>query len=183
MNWPDADAETWRRITAEAKHAMRPADGVHIWGNDVHPGALSLAVRDAETAGVKDLIRFHHGECGSWQLPRPPTVVVCNPPWGQRLMPDAGGGGGGYRGGARNEEEDEKEGQLAYSWRSLSSFLKQEAGGSEAYILSGSTEATKHLKLRASKRIPLTIGGVDCRLLQYSIRGRVSSGQSPVPSS
>lgn len=27
------------------------------------------------------------------------------------------------------------------------------------------------LRMKASRRMPVTIGGVDCRLLQYSIRG------------
>lgn len=27
------------------------------------------------------------------------------------------------------------------------------------------------LRMKASRRMPVTIGGVDCRLLQYSVRG------------
>ena len=126
---------------------------MEVWGNDLHTGALSLAVRDAEAAGVRDIIRFHHGDCDAWTLPHAPNLVVTNPPWGQRLMgrEDGGGGGGG------DGYADPAEAQLAAAWHGLSSFMKREAGGAWN---------------SASRRLPLTVGGVDCRLLQYEIRGR-----------
>lgn len=52
----------------------------------VHQGALGLALRDVQAAGMPRMARLHHGECRAWALPRPPTLVVSNPPWGQRLL-------------------------------------------------------------------------------------------------
>jgi 23S rRNA G2445 N2-methylase RlmL len=75
--------------------------------------------------------------------------------------------GEGQGGAAMDQEEQE----LADAWSGLGTFLKRQAGGADAFILSGSSTATQHLRLRADKRMPVTIGGVDCRLLQYHIRG------------
>ena len=70
---------------------------------------------------------------------------------------------------------DEGQG-LMEAWHDLSVFLKEQCGGADAYLLSGSAEATQGLRLRADRRWPLSIGGVDCRLLKYSVRGRAPAG-------
>lgn len=41
---------------------------------------------------------------------------------------------------------------------------------SEAFILSGNRETTQWLRLRADARMPLVIGGTDCRLIKYTVR-------------
>lgn len=102
----------------------------------------------------------------------------------------SGGGGGGASEGeaeglewwdappgqlqeaARGQEALEGPAGLAKSWHDLSVFLKEQCGGAEAYLLSGSAEATQALRLRADRKWPLSVGGVECRLLKYSIRGR-----------
>jgi 23S rRNA G2445 N2-methylase RlmL len=194
----------WAQEVERAAAAQRaPPAGVEVWGNDVHRGALSLALHDVTAAGVQRLVRLHHGECRDWALPRPPALVVSNPPWGQRLRgrDEAGGGAAPASGeftGAADEalqwwdappeeraperrpqqprqEEAEAE-ALRAAWWDLSSFLKRQAPGSTAFLLSGSPEATKGLRMKAERRHPLTLGGVDCRLLQYSVRG-VDGGQ------
>ena len=49
--------------------------------------------RDAEAAGVADLIDLSHGPCAVWRPPAKPRLVICNPPWGNRL---AGGRPAGH---------------------------------------------------------------------------------------
>ena len=41
---------------------------------------------------------------------------------------------------------------------------------SEAFILSGNRETTQWLRMRADARMPLVIGGTDCRLIKYTVR-------------
>lgn len=226
MQWHDSfDRDAWAAAVEQAaagRHA--PPAGVEAWGNDVHRGALSLALRDVQAAGVQGMVRLHHGECAGWELPRRPAVLVSNPPWGQRLRgrgaaesfdQDAadggGGGGGGFSGAFRDggsdveawwdEEADPAQQErarreqarpppgsaqqrqaeaaaaaqeaevLRAAWWDLSAFLKRQCAGAAAFLLSGNPEATRGLRLKADRRHPLTVGGVDCRLLQYSIRG------------
>lgn len=54
-------------------------------------GALKLAARAAAAAGVPDAVSFHSGQCGDWRLSSASAseqhrIVVCNPPWGRRLL-------------------------------------------------------------------------------------------------
>jgi putative N6-adenine-specific DNA methylase len=178
VEWPDADPEAWRDAVASARDARRPGGAAggappRLWGNDAHGGALALAARDAEAAGVRSLIRLHSGDAAEWRLPAPPQLVVCNPPWGQRLASGDGdeGGGGGARGPSRGDGfEEEVSEELAGAWRHLGHFLKRQAVGAEAFVLSGNPAATRAMRLRADRRLPITIGGVDCRLLKYEIR-------------
>ena len=112
-----------------------------------------------------------------------------------------GGGRDAWRGGSREgrsssgrrifgddedeEEEEEEEGgthyagegdaeALAGAWSALGTFLKRQCAGAPAYLLSGNVAATAGLRLRAASRVPLTIGGVDCRLLRYDIHASPS---------
>ncbi|GFR42581.1 hypothetical protein Agub_g3508, partial [Astrephomene gubernaculifera] len=88
-----------------------------LLGIDVHEGALSLAERQARKAGVYSMLELTHGDCGSVQPPAVPQLVVCNPPWGARLLGGSGevGGRGGRDGrGSRDrrgmqEAEEEAE--------------------------------------------------------------------------
>ncbi|PRW59721.1 RNA methylase [Chlorella sorokiniana] len=193
MQWRDSyDRSAWAaEVEAAAAERHRPPAGVECWGNDLHQGALSLALKDVEAAGMQPMIRLHKGECRDWRLPRPPTLVVSNPPWGQRLLnPDREDSfsrgdesdleawwqseeGPPQRQQPRQQRPDAAAAeQLAATWWDLSAFLKQQAPGATAFLLSGNPDATKGLRLKAERRYPITVGGVDCRLLRYSIRGR-----------
>ena len=64
------------------------------------------------------------------------------------------------------------------SWEALRVFLRQQCpAGTEAWVLSGSPEATRHLGLRRSQSLPFQTGQQDLRWLQYVIRDK-SSGSS-----
>jgi putative N6-adenine-specific DNA methylase len=48
-------------------------------------------------------------------------------------------------------------------------LLQRECPEAKVGILSGNKEVTSRLRMRADRRCPLTIGGVDCRLLKYTV--------------
>jgi putative N6-adenine-specific DNA methylase len=172
--WPDFDADAWREAREEAKDAVRPAS-VHLWGNDIHMGALNLAARDADAAGIRSLVKFHHGECKSWAVPHAPGLVVSNPPWGQRLLARndteevSDDEEFDDRGNSSSQRQGDDNPELTAAWRDLSAFLKGQAKGANAFLLSGNSKATAGLRLKAEGKVPLTIGGVDCRLLKYTM--------------
>lgn len=102
-----------------------------------------LVARDRELRAWCCAVR-----CGDIKaLPRTPDLVVSNPPWGVRLT--------------EGEES---------AWDELGTMLKGHCVGAQAYLLSGNRQVTKHLRLKAGRKWPITIGDVDTRLLQYEIR-------------
>ncbi len=145
--WPDFDAKAWNAVRDEARSKATPASSLRIAANDVHPGALGLARRDAARAGVAEAIRFSKSDIADYAPPFRPDVVVVNPPWGERLDPA----------------------NLEASWKGLRVFLKEHCAPGDAWVLSGNADATKSMGLRASQKIPLRIGKVDARILRYEI--------------
>lgn len=163
FSWPEFDRALWNFAFEQAMSVRKRNAEAHLWGNDIHAGALSLAARDADAAGVRSMIEIRQGTCESWVLPRNPDIVITNPPWGQRLL-------GEREVGKPSESLDTD--SLERTWGSLGYFLKHQAGGSKAYILSGNSRTTQYLRLKSSRKLPLSIGGTDCRLLEYSINSR-----------
>jgi putative N6-adenine-specific DNA methylase len=152
--WRDTDRTAWQSIFDDAE--ARAARGLErcppLAGNDRHPGAIALAKEAIKNAGLADRITLQHGDTRDYVPPAPPRVVVCNPPYGERLSPD-----------------DE---QLAASWRALGHFLHAHVRGGTAYVLCGNPEVTRHLGLRASQKHPLRNGPIDCRWLRYEVAAR-----------
>lgn len=78
-----------------------------------------------------------------------PYFVVTNPPWGLRLTDD-----------------------IEESWDGLRHFLRDICPDStEAWVLSGDKSATKILRLRREKMVPIQTGEQHLRWIQYMIRG------------
>jgi putative N6-adenine-specific DNA methylase len=147
-SWPDFDAACWRALRQAAEARARRSLEFTIEGADRHGGALSLARKGAQRAGVGELVRFTNATAKGFVPAQTPAVVVVNPPYGLRL----------------GEGEE-----LLESWRELGQFLHQRCGGAVAWVLSGNREVTRHLGLRCSRRLPVWNGQIECRFLRYAI--------------
>ena len=75
--------------------------------------------------------------------------MVFNPPYGERIGAD----------------ED-----LDSLYADLGQVVKRDASGWELWLLSGNPQLTGALRMKASRRIPISNGGLDCRWLHYAIR-------------
>jgi len=75
--------------------------------------------------------------------------VVVNPPYGARLGADD---------------------DLEALYADLGQMLRQRCAGWTLWLLSGNPELTGALRLKASRRVPISNGGLDCRWLRYDIR-------------
>jgi len=153
QNWPDYNKEEFLHVKFDADERTRKAKREwkgYFSGNDVNQTALRLANQCAMRGKQKDVIKFFNNPCGQWKPPQKPDLVVVNPPWGERLA-------------------DSDENKLKRSWEELGDFLRKHCQGVTAYILSGNRYVTQDLGLRCSRKHPLVIGGIDCRLLRYEI--------------
>ena len=52
----------------------------------------------------------------------------------------------------------------------IGAYLKNNLSGWEFWLLSGNPLLTKYLKMKASLKIPVSNGGIDCRWIKYLIR-------------
>jgi len=84
-HWPTVDATVFRDARSEAREAIRPALEAPIHGSDIHGGALSLARRNAEAAGVADDITWKQADFRKLDPAETYGVLITNPPYGHRV--------------------------------------------------------------------------------------------------
>lgn len=58
---------------------------------------------------------------------------------------------------------------LASAYQKLGAFLKDQCTGADVFLLSGNADATRNMRLRADRKWPLSVGGIDCRVLHYKV--------------
>jgi putative N6-adenine-specific DNA methylase len=149
--WPDFDPERWQ-LEREAAAALARSTGgtvVPIVGMEQDPAVLEQARSNAEAAGVAQALDLRLGDCRDFQPPPGPGILVCNPPYGERI-------------GERDALEP--------LYADLGRMVKERCSGWSLWLLSGNPELTGALKMKASRRIPISNGGIDCRWLHYEIR-------------
>ena len=148
--WADFAPELWERECRRARDRRRNDRPLPpILGFERDPEVADQARSNIAAAGLSDRITIHTGSFEQQVLPDEPGVMVCNPPYGHRIGAD----------------ED-----LEQLYRSLGQFAREQASGWQLWLLSGNASVTGALRLKASRRIPISNGGIDCRWLHYSIR-------------
>ena len=148
--WADFRPELWEQEQNRAQKRRRGDLNLPpLIGFEEDPLIADQARANVEAAGLKGVINISNGSFTQQQLPEGPGVLVCNPPYGQRIG-------------------DEQELDALYG--ALGQFVRQEASGWQLWLLSGNPKLTGALRLKASRRIPVSNGGIDCRWLQYEIR-------------
>ena len=83
--FPWMPAELWEEVKTEAKDHEFHGD-YRILGSDADPKCVSLAIANARKAGVGKLITFKDGDATKMSLPCDSGILVCNPPYGERMM-------------------------------------------------------------------------------------------------
>ncbi|GFE57521.1 class I SAM-dependent RNA methyltransferase [Geobacter sp. AOG1] len=146
--WPTFDRTLWQRLLGEARDEALVTLPVPIVGSDISARAVATARENCERAGVAGLVQLAQRELADFTPPPAPGILLVNPPYGQRL----------------GEEE-----ALKPLYRQLGDVMKQRCKGYTAYIFTGSAELAKCVGLRATRRIVLFNGPLECRLLKYDL--------------
>ena len=80
-----SDEALWRDVRSEAMDKEFRGE-YRILGSDNDPKCVSLAMANARKAGVGKLITFKDGDATKMSLPTDSGIIVCNPPYGERMM-------------------------------------------------------------------------------------------------
>ncbi|HEX5773510.1 MAG TPA: THUMP domain-containing protein [Geomobilimonas sp.] len=148
QRWPTFDRTLWQRLLGEARDEALATLPSLIVGSDMSARAVATARENCERAGVAGLVQLAQRELADFTPPPGPGILLVNPPYGQRL----------------GEEE-----ALKPLYRQLGDVMKQRCKGYTAYIFTGSSELAKCVGLKATRRIVLFNGPLECRLLKYEL--------------
>jgi putative N6-adenine-specific DNA methylase len=146
--WSSHETTPFAMLRSEALEAVRPPAAAIVAG-DVDPRALAATRANADAAGVGVALTVARTDARRLAPVAPGTLIVANPPYGQRL-----GGGEDLRG----------------LYRAFGEALRGQARGSTAWLLVGDLQLLKDVPLRPSRRIVLFNGPIECRLVRYDIR-------------
>ena len=134
----------WGQVRAEAKDREFRGN-YRILGSDNDPKCVSLSMANARKAGLGDLIEFRDGDATKMSLPSDEGILICNPPYGQRMM-------------------EQQSAQRLYA--NLGRHLKY-ADGWKKYIITSEPEFEHYFGRRADKKRKLYNGMIKCDYYMY----------------
>ena len=85
-NWNMFKNSIFRDAREEATDNEKRDEKVEIYGSDIDPEAVSLSIQNAKKANVADKIRFFRSDVKDVRAFNDKGIVMCNPPYGERLM-------------------------------------------------------------------------------------------------
>jgi len=165
----------WDAIKKEAKEAeVTRAAGQKpiIFGSDVAFRMVDFAQRNAQRAGVADLIEFRGGDALQ-RLPPcdQPGVMLVNPPYGERI--EVAGVAGAQRAGGREQAQVASQGDAGGEdgafFSQLSAHWKKHYAGWSAWVLTPDLKLPGKMRLKESRRVPMWNGPLECRLFRFDM--------------
>ena len=139
------EPKIWGEVRAEAKD--KEFHGKYrILGSDNDPKCISLSMANARKAGLGDLIEFRDGDATKMSLPADEGILICNPPYGQRMM-------------------DQQSAQRLYA--ALGRHLKY-ADGWKKFVITSEPEFEHYFGGRADKKRKLYNGMIKCDYYMYT---------------
>jgi 23S rRNA (guanine2445-N2)-methyltransferase / 23S rRNA (guanine2069-N7)-methyltransferase len=152
IGWKKHDAQCWKKLRAEAE--QRKQIGLKklpiIVGFDQNRHTVNTALAHIANAGLQNKIHVERRDIDdaepaeSW----PPGLLICNPPYGERLG-------------------DEQE--TADLYKRFGATLKAHFVGWKAAMIISNPELGFRLGIRSQKPITLFNGALECKLLRFNI--------------
>lgn len=87
--FPQISPALWKTEREAAKGEIRRGLGETVWASDIDREVLAVAEENATRAGVKGQIRLFPADARTIQKPDRRGTIICNPPYGERLMTPA----------------------------------------------------------------------------------------------
>ena len=85
-SWGSVPGQLWQQERERARSLERRDTGFTAQGFDVDPAAVELTLANAQKAGVGDCITASVRDVRDFTQEGPYGCVVCNPPYGERLL-------------------------------------------------------------------------------------------------
>lgn len=146
--WPDFDAALWQQLRQQAEAAQQQAMAVPIVGCDRDSQVIIQARSNARNCHIPGQVSFLELDLAAVEAPADTGILLCNPPYGERLG---------------------RETDLGAFYRLLGNVLKQHFKGWTAFILSGNKALAQSIGLKSSQRIPVYNGSLPCQLMKYEL--------------
>lgn len=166
MGWHGHDVQLWNTLHDEAQarataglQSLKPV----FFGFDEDGSVLNQAKRNAQAAQLSGFVHLARQPLERLHRPQEldrPGLVICNPPYGERMDADAG---------------------LRALYRLLGEKLRDQFAGWNASVITSGAELGHALGLRAQKRYRLYNGALECILLNFDLTPREPESRPQKP--
>lgn len=143
--WKDFDAELLQEIYDD--DSQERTFSHHIYGYDINVPAVESALKNVRSAGVADIVTVQQQDFRKFTAPAQKSIIVTNPPYGERLTPP----------------------DILGLYQAIGKVLKNEFQGGEAWIISSKAELFENLGLRPSLKTQIFNGKLDCDFRKYQL--------------
>ena len=145
QEYPWMPENAWKLAKEEARD--KEFNGKYrIMGSDNDPACVSLAFANARKAGVADCVTFQDGDATKMSLPTDEGILVCNPPYGERMM-------------------EQSSAQRLYG--ALGRHLKY-ANGWKQFVITSEPEFEHYFGRRADKKRKFYNGKIKCDYYMFT---------------
>lgn len=148
QNLKNFKADVFDALKKDIFKAKSDLPAIRILGFDQDPSVIEKARRNAQRAGVTEFIKFSATPLSQLRLPEEQGFIVTNPPYGERL-----------------EDLD----RVKDLYADIGYTFKKVAPEWDVWILSGQSELTKNLRMKADQKYPVMNGPIECRWVHYKI--------------
>ena len=149
--WKDYDQELFERIYNDDSQEREFTH--HIYGYDINRQNVSIAQTNVKAAGVSKCVTVEQKDIADFTQPENPAIMITNPPYGERIMPD----------------------DLLALYDTFGSILKHEFVGNDAWVISFKEECFDKIGMRPSTRFAIYNGALECEFRKYQVfKGRLS---------
>jgi putative N6-adenine-specific DNA methylase len=144
--WKDFDKELFDRVKREADSKIT-GNRVSISASDISEQAVEQAVENISIAGLSGKINVELLDFTAAVPKEPGGFLVFNPPYGQRLQPDA----------------------IENLYKMIGSVMKHNFPGYRAWIITAGRELLKNIGLKPKSKFTLYNGAIECVLAGYEL--------------
>ena len=140
-------ANMWKEAREEAEGKIRHDSQYEVYASDIDEDILDVVYENALRAGVEEHLNIFSADVRKLQKPAPDRrgTIVCNPPYGERLMTPA--------------EAEQLYRDMGRAFSSLSPW--------QIYIITSHPQFERFYGMRADKIRKLYNGMIPCNLYQY----------------
>lgn len=143
--WDCLPSKIWKKSREEAIEKIRKDIEFIAFGSDISQDSLEIAEANARRAGISGLIRLEKADVKNFTIPDRKSLVVTNPPYGERLM---------------NGED------LTKLYQTMGNVF-QPSQQTAYYIISSAENFERSFGRKADKKRKLYNGMLKCNLYQY----------------
>ena len=143
--WDSLPSKIWQTSREEAIEEIRKDIEFTAFGSDISQDSLEIAEANARRAGISGLIRLKKADVKNFTIPDRKSLVVTNPPYGERLM---------------NGED------LTKLYQTMGNVF-QPSQQTAYYIISSAENFEQNFGRKADKKRKLYNGMLKCNLYQY----------------